>query len=77
MNKDVIVGCLYRHFKGALYRVEDIAINSETDKFMVVYRGLNGGMAWVRPFDMFCENVEVDGKTVPRFELVEAEGAEW
>ena len=29
---------VYKHFKGDLYIVLDVAINSETDKKMVVYR---------------------------------------
>ena len=31
---------VYKHFKGDLYIVLDVAINSETDKKMVVYRAL-------------------------------------
>ncbi|NIU63306.1 MAG: DUF1653 domain-containing protein, partial [Pseudomonas stutzeri] len=28
---------------------------------------------WVRPLSMFTETVEVNGETVPRFALIEAE----
>lgn len=38
---------------------------------MVVYRTLYGEFdLWVRPLAMFCEQVVVDGKSVPRFELL-------
>ncbi|MEG3754232.1 DUF1653 domain-containing protein [Psychromonas arctica] len=61
----------YQHYKGNFYQVEDIAIHSETDEEMVVYRPLYGeGRLWVRPLSMFLEDVEVDGKRQPRFALV-------
>lgn len=58
----------YQHYKGAMYEVIGIATHSETEEKLVVYRTLYGdkGM-WVRPLDMFLEDVEVDGKTLPRF----------
>jgi len=62
----------YRHYKGNLYEVIGVARHSETLEEMVVYRALYGdGGLWVRPLAMFCENVEVDGHTVPRFAVVE------
>lgn len=58
----------YRHFKGGLYEVLFIARHSETLEMMVVYRALYGeGGYWVRPLTKFLENVEVDGRRVPRF----------
>ena len=61
----------YRHFKGGEYEVLDIAIHSETNELMVVYRCLYGDFAlWVRPLDMFLATVDIDGKTTPRFQFV-------
>ena len=38
---------------------------------MVVYKALYGdGDIWIRPYDMFIEEVKIDGKTVDRFKLV-------
>ena len=58
----------YRHYKGNLYEVVDVATHSETEERLVVYRALYGERGlWVRPLAMFTETVEVDGVTVPRF----------
>ncbi|HVK99766.1 MAG TPA: DUF1653 domain-containing protein [Dongiaceae bacterium] len=58
----------YRHYKGKDYEVIDIATHSETGERLVVYRTLYGNYdLWVRPLEMFCEQVEVDGHPVPRF----------
>lgn len=59
---------LYRHFKGNLYEVVDLARHSETGDDMVVYRALYGEQGlWVRPLALFEETLERDGKTVKRF----------
>ena len=65
---------LYRHYKGPEYRVFGVAAHSETQQYMVIYQALYGEFGlWVRPLDMFCETAEVDGKTVPRFALIQPE----
>lgn len=62
----------YRHYKGKEYRVLGCARHSETEEEFVIYRALYGDMGlWIRPRGMFTETVEVNGKTVPRFEFVE------
>ena len=75
MNKLVIHG-IYKHFNGDHYLVEDIALDSETHKEMVVYRRLYDDCSlWVRPIEMFLS--EVDHIKYPkvkqkyRFELQE------
>jgi hypothetical protein len=58
----------YRHYKGNDYEVIGVARHSETPEPVVVYRALYGqGGLWVRPYGMFCEQVVVDGRRVPRF----------
>lgn len=63
---------IYRHYKGNLYELIDVAVHSEDLSEMIVYRALYGDeKLWVRPAYMWDEEVDVDGKTVKRFELVE------
>ena len=62
---------IYRHYKGNLYQVLHTAQHSETEESLVVYRCLYGDYdVWVRPLTMFIETVTVDGKPLPRFELI-------
>lgn len=62
----------YRHYKGGEYEVVSIAKHSESLDLMVVYRCLYDGASWwVRPFDMFIEEVEVDGVIQPRFAYID------
>lgn len=61
----------YRHFKGNEYEVVAVGKHSETLEDYVIYRALYGeGGFWVRPLSMFFENVEREGKTLPRFEYI-------
>ena len=63
---------LYRHYKGNTYQVIGIAKHSETEEDLVVYRALYGECGqWVRPLAMFGEKIEIEGKFVPRFELIQ------
>jgi hypothetical protein len=62
----------YRHYKGNDYQVLGVAKHSEDESQLVVYRPLYGERGlWVRPLDMFIENVEVDGQSVARFAYIE------
>jgi hypothetical protein len=62
----------YRHYKGKLYDVIDVARHSETEELLVVYRCLYGDYSlWARPLAMFQETVVVDGQTLPRFSRCE------
>ncbi len=64
---------IYRHYKGNLYQVLHTAKHSETEESLVVYRCLYGEYGvWVRPLAMFTETVTIEGRDVPRFELMQA-----
>lgn len=71
MNELAIPTGKYRHYKGNEYEVIGIALHSETEQQLVVYRPLYGeGKLWARPLDMFRETIEAGGKSVPRFEYL-------
>lgn len=55
---DVIVGGIYRHFKGSLYKVLHIACDSETNEQVVVYESLTDKKVWTRPYSMFISKVD-------------------
>lgn len=66
-----------KHFKGGLYSVIGTARNSEDPaQEFVLYKHLDGepefglDQLWVRPKEMFLEQVTRDGKTFWRFEKV-------
>ena len=62
----------YRHYKGGEYEVLGLARHSETEEEFVVYRQLYGaGEWWIRPKEMFAENVIIDGRAVPRFQFLQ------
>ncbi|MGY0373337.1 DUF1653 domain-containing protein [Clostridium sp. JNZ J1-5] len=68
-NRKINIGKKYKHFKGKKYLVLHLAKHSETLEDLVVYQALYGEFGiWVRPLQMFLEQVEVDGKVVNRFE---------
>ena len=67
---------IVKHFKGDLYRIIGIGIDTETEQEVVIYKKEdNSGPIWVRPRAMF--ESEVDKEKYPdckqkwRFELVE------
>jgi len=74
---DLVIGGRYRHHSGKEYELIGIAHHSETLEELVVYRALYnnqefGNQAlWVRPKEMFLENIIKDGKVCSRFELID------
>lgn len=64
----------YQHSKtGNFYNVIALAKHSETLEDLVVYEALYDNpesKIWVRPLNMFLENVEINGKKVPRFKFI-------
>jgi len=76
MNKELKLG-KYEHYKGKQYEVVGVARHSETLEELVVYRALydskefGKNALWIRPLQMFLEEVEIEGKKIPRFRLIE------
>lgn len=64
----------YRHNKkGHLYEVLGVALETETDEALVIYRPLydNKYEIFAQPYSMFTEVVELNGEVKPRFERVD------
>lgn len=54
-----MVGKTYRHFKGGLYTVVDVAVHSESADVLVVYRSVGDpSLVWARPISMFLSDVD-------------------
>ena len=57
--RDSMVGRRYRHFKGRIYIVTDLAVNTESDEIMVIYKCFADPMVtWCRPLSMFTSDVD-------------------
>ncbi len=64
---------VYQHFKGRYYLVLGAARHSETEEWFVAYVPLGirpGPRITVRPYEMFFDQVEREGKTHQRFRYV-------
>lgn len=71
-QEDVSYG-VYRHYKGAEYRVAGFAKHTETGEELVIYAARNekDPQIWCRPKKMWFDEVEHEGKKVKRFTLIE------
>ena len=68
----------YRHYKGGEYEVLGVARHSETLEPLVLYRSLRDPSGlWVRPHAMFFEQIEVDGRSQPRFARLDPVTSPW
>lgn len=57
--KEFMVGRRYKHFKGRTYVVTDIAVHTESDEIMVIYKCfVDSLVTWYRPLDMFTSDVD-------------------
>ncbi len=62
MNSTPVVGALYRHYKGNLYRVLYLAKHTETLEELVIYQNEHDPThIWARPVSMWNDCV---GETV-------------
>lgn len=66
----------YRHYKNKPYKYIGVVRHSETLEEMALYETLyenNHGRMWVRPKDMFFEDIDLNGVKRARFEKVQFE----
>lgn len=75
-KRELVIGGVYKHFKGEYYQVLTVALDSETLEQKVVYTSLyykpeKDGRVWVRSLNDFMGTKELeDGTVVNRFEFV-------
>jgi hypothetical protein len=75
-KQQVTISGTYFHYKNPdkYYTLVDVAINESDEEVCVLYRAEYDdlkGVIFIRKIDNFLENVEVDGKTISRFNKVE------
>lgn len=58
----------YKHYKGGTYEVISMATHSETGEKLVVYKSLNFGSVYVRPYEIWNDLIS---ENVKRFELID------
>ena len=57
--RENMVGRRYKHFKGRIYIVNDIAVHTESDEIMVIYKCFADPLVtWCRPLSMFTSDVD-------------------
>lgn len=75
LYRRAMLGNVYRHFKGATYVVDGIAVHSESAELMVIYHRVGDpANQWARPLEMFLSPVDKQkypmAKQKKRFALV-------
>ena len=61
----------YKHFKGNIYQVTDIAKHTETGEDMVIYYDCKDtSKLWGRPLSMFIEEIDLSDYKGPRFTYI-------
>ena len=66
MKRKIEIGKKYKHFKGHIYKVIAIALDSSDLTKKVVYENVDNGKSWVRDYNEF--NSLVDKQKYPNVE---------
>jgi hypothetical protein len=75
-EREIVIGGVYRHFKGNFYKVLTLALDSETLEEKVIYISLyynpeKETRVWSRSLEDFLGPKELeDGKIVNRFDFI-------
>ncbi|MGY4884004.1 MAG: DUF1653 domain-containing protein [Nanobdellota archaeon] len=73
----LVIGGIYQHYKGKLCKLLNLGKLEEDLDEVVIYQELEysreygNNPIWVRRKNIFLEEVEFNGKTVPRFKYLE------
>lgn len=71
-EEELVVGKLYRHYKGGVYRLVGAGYHTETEEELIAYQSELDGRLWFRPKKEFCDGrfVRYYPKTEASFMLV-------
>ncbi|OLU40442.1 DUF1653 domain-containing protein [Ileibacterium valens] len=59
MDREIIAGKLYRHFKGNVYLIDGIGMDADNNAQVVLYRDVRQpNRTWVRSYDEFISEVD-------------------
>ncbi len=82
INREIKIGVIYQHYKGNFYEVIAIARDSENpDSRRVIYKALydtpkfGKNSIWDRPYEMFAEQVVINGIKQNRFKEIDSKKA--
>ncbi|MDE6133433.1 MAG: DUF1653 domain-containing protein [Oscillospiraceae bacterium] len=71
-GRKIVIGGHYKHFKGGEYVVLNVAKDHETCEEQAVYMQIHDKpIIWIRPLNMFLEDVDDHGNIKPRFSLIQ------
>lgn len=68
VNRKLIIGGIYKHYKGTIIKVLGVVKHIETLEDIVHYIHLKDGFEWVRPKDTLLEKINKDKFRVTEFE---------
>jgi hypothetical protein len=74
--EELIIGGTYQHYKGPLYKLLHIGRLEENLEDVVIYQALydsqefGNNSIWVRKKKVFLEEIDFNGKKVPRFKYI-------
>lgn len=59
----------YKHYKGNIYKIDNIGTNTKNLKEYVIYHKINDiDKIWIREYHEFFGKVKIKNKTISRFE---------
>ncbi len=64
-----IIDGVYEHYKGGIYKVISMAIHTETNEVMVIYKSLLFGSVFVRPLSSWNSTISRYSVQRQRFSL--------
>lgn len=70
-KETALIGRYFRHYKGATYKVLNIATHTETNEKLVIYHNINDKNIWARPLEDFTSFIDKDLKRFTELQIKE------